>query len=234
MMPHGDFLAAQQRRPQRSAVEKIEILLEIGHIAALPDQVEPGGVDTDAEHLTEMRVAQVLQTVATGLREELVQKLRIVVALQIVVKDHGVALGEQACRLLAQRGMVGIVVRGQELPQPFQERPISGRKRSRVRLAAAMILTHPPDHFAQLAAGIAVVADVGDSFGSQESPAGGQHCVLDPVGHPRINAVRNDIIERPKTIGQRFGRLANIERLEHDIRQPEGIRERPAFGNLPL
>jgi hypothetical protein len=80
---------------------------------------------------------------------------------------------------------------------------------------------------ARAAARVGVVTDIGDAVRAQMRCADGENPLLDGRRDPRVQAVRDEIVERPEAPGN----VLNVLVMEDDIAQPEGGRHRRPLRN---
>jgi hypothetical protein len=152
--------AAQQRLAEHPSLEEVEVLLA-AHRVLDPHQRLRGRLGGGADlHLEEVRLGEVLQSMASGVRGELVEVEGVVDLGELVVQQRRVAAREHALGLSAHERTEALLA-GRAIDQEAQQRPRLGDALACVGELCGVEDEHVAQRLAQAPAGQGVVADVG-------------------------------------------------------------------------
>ena len=206
---------AQQRLPEHPALEEVEVLLalEDGGCAELLGQ--DAGV-----HLEHVGLGEEAQPVAGGVRDEVREQQRLVVLRQLVVEDRRVGLAERPLGLPGE-SLSQVVAAGPGRVHRLEQRPRLRDPLLRLADLAQVPAQHLARDLAQVPARQHVIGHVRDAVGRQTVAAGGEQCVAAGRRDPRVDAVRDDEVERAER-----AQRAQVRVLELDVLEAQSGRRR--------
>jgi len=149
--------------------------------------------------------------------DDLGQRLRREHVAQFVVKQHFGRAVEHRARLFAQCGDRRIVAglgfgeHVEQLPRRRDPRLGAGRPLQRMQ-------QHVAHHPSQMAAGQRVVADEPDPRRAERMCDQRHCCGAHRIGHPGINAVRDDVVETARRIG--LAAVEDVTQNDLDVGHP--------------
>ena len=214
--------AAEQGLAEHARLEEVEVLLAAHRILDGEQRLGRrlgGGADL---HLEEVRLGEVLESVAGGVRGELVEVDGVVDLGELVVQQRRVAAREHALGLAAHSA-----------PSPSPRRALEQEAQQPPRLCDALARVgelggvedeHVAQRLAQAPAGQGVVADVGHAGLVERLAADREQAIADRGRHPRVDAVGDDVVEGARRQRERLDR----PRLERHVLQAELGDEPPA------
>ena len=198
-MAYFAFGSAQQRFPVHAHAHEVEHLL-------LSDDVVSGcafesGLQIGAKawigRRRQHRLAQVLQTMSSGVLDEFGKVQGMMDRAQLVMIDGFRTSLLHLLQLLLDQQAKG-VARRPGFNDEAQERERPGDLFFGILDAPHMTEHHFPDHLAQMTAGQSVVADKGNSVRGEQLAAKGEQAISHGLRNPGIEAVRDDVIELPE------------------------------------
>ena len=215
--------AAEQGLAEHARLEEVEVLLA-AHRVLDGEQRLGGRLGGGADlHLEEVRLGEVLESVAGGVRGELVEVDGVVDLGELVVQQRRVAAREHALGLAAHEGPEPVLSR-RALEQEAQQGPRLRDALARVGELGGVEDEHVAQRLAQAPAGQGVVADVGHAGLVQRLAADREQAIADRRRHPRVHAVGDDVVKAARWRRE----LLDRPRLEGHVLQAERGHERLA------
>ena len=210
-------LAAEERLPETAEDEEVPVLLLEDDVLRPHLEQEPAGraVGVPHGHVGVVGFREELEPVAPGALDEVDEQQGLVELGEVVVKQDGVGLLALVFEgVLEDRGRERTRRRG--LREKSDE-----ASRLRDSFGGLLDVPHvPPHHLAHrvsdVAPGERVVAHVRDAVRRERSGGDREHPLLHGRRHPRIEAVRDDVVERA---GIRRVQQVGVE--ERDVGQAE-------------
>jgi len=215
---HGRFAMAEQRAAEAAAAEEIRVLLGDKQVVCRVGQ--QGGRrrgQRGVGHVEEIRLAEILKTVALGLGDELVEVNGLVDVAQFGMVEAGVRASLEAFDFGGQEDAVGIG-RRRCVAQGGEQLAGAPDLAGRIRGAARVIKHHFAGGFAQAPAGVGVVAQVSDAVPRQVGAGQLKNLLARIGGDPGEKAVGNDVIESAETGAD----LAQVHPVDFDVGEAEG------------
>ncbi len=206
---------AQQRLPEPSTANEIEVLLAAEPIHA-GQRTRDRGCDADVAHHVIFGFADEIEAVIQRAGRELVEVARVVDGREIVVEQRGIGPAHQLAEFLPQADvgrLIGVVGVGDQR----DERPRLGETPPRIGDSVDVEPEDLPGHAPQVTPGVGVVADERDTLRREATGDQVQHSVAHLRRHPRVDPVRNDVVELPR-IG---GNVAEVTLEQRDVGEPE-------------
>ncbi len=170
----------------------------------------------NVEHQVRLGIAEILQRVTRGARGEIAKIEGIVNRPEVIVKQPGWAAGQQALDLVVDHRMPRSSGDAR-FAQHFQKRARLLDAFGGIGVIARVVQHHLTQHDPNVPAWQRVVADEGDSLRRQAIAAETQQTLANVVGHPGVDAMRDDVIEFAES---RAG-LSQIQHAQVEIGEPE-------------
>jgi hypothetical protein len=160
-------------------------------------------------------------------RREVLEPHGLVLGAQQVVDEHRLRRGAQRVQLLGQHAAVERrpVRRLDAVQQPEE---LTGALGAGDRLVqpARVPLGRLTQHLAQVTAGVGGVGEIGDAVGREVRAAGGQRRLAHRLADPRVEAVRDHIVELAELS---VGQGEDVAHLEAQVVEPCCGRRRTRF-----
>ncbi len=187
----------EQRGAEGAVAQDVEVLLHAHLVARILRSARAGGGrEILSEHRREPRVAEVSEAMRGGAFGELVKPARVVHCGEFVVIDDDAILLQPALDFLEQEQGVGVLAVGEALLEFAEVFLRAGEARRGGGLAGDLAQEQLAEHAAGLPCGIGVVAHECDAARRERAGAECEEAGLHVVGHPGVDAVDDDVVER--------------------------------------
>jgi hypothetical protein len=209
------FRPAEHALPEAAQRREVEILLALDAIQARDDALH-GRRQSHGRGAEKLGLGNEGETVSPGMRCELAEIHRVVRHGEIVVKDRAVRLLRNAGELASQQRIDRFL--GDPCLGDGAGEPACGvEPLLRIVESVGVQVKHLPHGLAHVAPRKDVQAHEHEPVGRELDRRKREQRVADAGGNPRIQAVRDHIVER----AQRRGEFAQVPLDERHVREPE-------------
>ena len=219
----------QEALAEGSAGDEIEILLGGDQVVARPFADAPRGVRgmVVQDHGRQFGVAQVGQPAPPGPAQERLQRAGFVELFQELVRHVVVGHAVEAPGGFRD-GLLVCAVGGDRVLQAGQEFPDLRDAPAGVLPVGDLQEEHVPQGLHHAPAWQHVVADVGDTGRGQVLAADAQDVLPHRLRHPAVDAVADDVVERPQVLADSGQALA----VDLDVPESQALDARAARRDL--
>ena len=215
---------AEERLPEAPEAEEVPVLLllEDALSSHLQEESAARAVGVQRGHVAVVGFREELETVSSRAFDEVREKKGLVELGEIVVQQERVRLV-----LLMLEGVLHDHGKDRVRRRSLSEKP-DEVSRLADSLDGILAASHGPQHHlahrnSDVPSGKHVVAHVRDAVRSEHLGGDGEHPLLNQRRHPRVDAVRDDVVVRAEV-----RRVQEVDVLERHVREAEGGNLLPA------